>query len=158
MESTLVVIQAIHGQVQRLEKEVLAQAQLEPQFQVLQTIPGVGDILSMTIMYETGEIQRFPTVGDYASYCRCVRSHRSSNGKKKGEGNTRNGNPYLSWAYAEAATFARRFQLPARRYYDRKLAQTCPAVAAKALAHKLARASYWMMRHQTAYDPSRLFH
>lgn len=158
MDSTLVVIAAIQGQVRRLEQEILAQAKLNSQFRILKTIPGVGDTLALTIMYETGDVQRFPTVGDYVSYCRCVPSHHRSNGKKKGEGNTRNGNPYLSWAYAEAATFARRFQPPARRYYDRKQALTHPAVAAKALAHKLARASYWMMRNQTAYDPSRLFH
>lgn len=158
MKSTMAVIDTIHGQIRCLDKEILTQARLKPQFQVLKTVPGIGDTLSLTIMYETGEIQRFPKVGDYASYCRCVRSHRSSNGRKKGEGNSRNGNPYLSWAYGEAATFARRFQPPARRYYERKLARTCVPLATKALAHKLARACYWMLRNQTAYDPSRLFH
>ena len=60
-------------------------------------------------MLETGAIKRFLSVGDYASYCRCVGSEKLSNGKKKGSGNTKNGNNYLAWAYVEAANFAVRF-------------------------------------------------
>jgi hypothetical protein len=90
-------------------------------------------------MYETGSIDRFPAVGNFASYCRCVRSERTSNARRKGAGNRKNGNPYLSWAFTEAAHFARRFQPQARRFYDRKLAKTHPVVALRALAHKLAR-------------------
>ena len=60
-------------------------------------------------MLEVGDIDRFPTVGDYSSYCRCVKSERFSNGKKKGNGNRKNGNKYLAWAYIEAANFAIRY-------------------------------------------------
>jgi len=69
-------------------------------------VPGIGQILALTIMLETGDIKRFSTVGDYASYCRCVGSQKLSNGKKKGSGNTKNGNKYLAWAFVEAANFA----------------------------------------------------
>ena len=158
MEATLAVIGTLDEQILRLEKEVRKQAKLKPSFRVLKTIPGVGQTLALTIMYETGEIERFPTVGDYVSYCRCVQSRRHTNRKKKGQGNRRNGNPYLSWAFSEAASFARRFQPLARRFYDRKCARKGPAVAFRALAHKLARASYFMLRDQSAYVPKRLFH
>ena len=70
---------------------------------MLLTIPGIGNILGLTIMLEVGDIGRFPKVGDYSSYCRCVESKRLSNGKKKGENNKKNGNKYLAWAYVEAA-------------------------------------------------------
>ena len=157
MDATLEVIATMDAQILRLEKEVLGQAKLKPSFRVLRTIPGVGQTLALTIMYETGEIGRFPTVGDYVSYCRCVQSRRNTNRKKKGQGNRRNGNPYLAWAFSEAASFAKRFQPAARRFFDRRLAQKGYASAFNALAHKLARASYFMIRDQTAYDPTRLF-
>ena len=143
--------------IEQREKAVLAQGKLRPDYKILRTIRGVGETLALTIMYETGEIRRFQRVGQYASYCRCVRSERLSNGKRKGEGQRKNGNPYLSWAFHEAAHFAVRFQPPAKRFYERKRARTNAIVAIRALAHKLARATYFMLRDQKAYDPAMLF-
>ncbi len=151
------VIETFNIQIHRLEQAVLAHANLQPSFKVLKSIAGVGQTLALTIMYETGEIDRFPSAGNYVSYCRLVQSQRRSNGKKKGEGNRKNGNPYLSWAFSEAATFALRFQSLAKRYYDRKRSKTCHPVAIRAIAHKLARASYFMLRDQTLFEPKRLF-
>jgi hypothetical protein len=120
-------------------------------------LPGIGDILGLTIMLEAGNIRRFPEAGDYSSYCRCVKSTRSSNGKNKGEGNRKNGNKYLSWAYVEAANIAKRYYPIVNRYYQKKLAQTNEAVAIKAISNKLARASYYILRDQVAYDEKKLF-
>jgi transposase len=92
-------------------------------------------------MLETGDIHCFASVGDYSSYCRCVKAERLSNGKKKGEGNRKAGNKYLSWAFSEAAHFAVRFEPLAKRFYERKRAKTNCIVANRATAHKLARAS-----------------
>ena len=75
-------------------------------------------------MLETGDVGRFAQVGNYASYARCVSSIRLSNGKKKGEGNTKNGNAYLVWAFIEAANFARRYSEEARRFFESKNAKT----------------------------------
>jgi hypothetical protein len=86
-----------------------------------------------------------------------VDSTKVSNGKRKGQGNVKNGNPYLAWAYAEAAHFARRFNLKVQRYYQRKQAQTNVTVAHKTVAHKLARACYHMMRHQAPFDAAKAF-
>ena len=124
---------------------------------MLRSVKGIGQALGLTIMYETGDIRRFPAVGNYASYCRCVKSARLSNKRKKGEGNRKNGNPYLSWAFSEAAHFARRFQAKARKFYERKLAQRGRIVAERALAHKLCRAVYFMLRDQVPYDENLLF-
>ena len=104
-----------------------------------------------------GDIQRFAKVGQFASYCRCVDSARLSNGKKKGHGNTKNGNRYLAWAFVEAAHFAVRFDAQIKRYYQRKRAKTNAIVATKAVAHKLSRACYYVLRDQVAFDTTKAF-
>ena len=111
----------------------------------------------MTIMLETGPVTRFPTVGGYVSYCRKVGSKWVSNGKKKGKGNIKSGNRYLAWAYSEAAELARRYDDKARAFYQRKERETNRMVAHQALAHKLARAAYYMMRDDVPYMEEKLF-
>ncbi len=123
----------------------------------LVTIPGIGRILELTIMLETGPIARFVKVGNYASYCRTVSSKWTSNDKARGKGNKKNGNKYLSWAFSEAAELARRYNEQARAYYNRKLQQTNFMSAHAALAHKLARAAYYIMRDQVAFMPEKTF-
>ena len=123
----------------------------------LNTICGIGKILSLTIMLETGSIDRFPNVGNYVSYCRKVPSTWTSNGKTKGKGNKKNGNKYLAWAFSEAAELARRYDSNTRAYYQRKAARTNFMVAHSALAHKLARAAYYVMRDRVPFDPEKLF-
>jgi transposase len=156
-QSLLSVQRALQREIEELEQAALAAARVAPAFKILQTITGVGPILGMTIWLETGEITRFKSPGNYASYCRCVNSERLSNGKKKGEGNRKAGNKYLSWAFSEAAHFAVRFDARAKRFFERKRAQTSGIVAIRAVAHKLARASYCMLRDQTPYDAARVF-
>jgi len=123
----------------------------------LKSVPGIGETLATTIMLETGTVERFASVGNFSSYCRCVDSQRISNGKKKGEGNTKNGNKYLAWAFVEAANFALRYCPEAKRFYERKKRKANGIVAIKALAHKLARACYHMLREQQPFDVKRCF-
>jgi len=151
MESTKRVLECIDGEVRRLEKEILRQLKPDSLLRLLKTVAGVGDVLAPTIRLETGEISRFPSAGNYVSYCRAVGSQHLSNGKSKGKGNRKNGNPYLAWAYVEAAHFAIRYHKPVRRFYERKRARTQQVVALKAVAHKLARASYYVMRDQVPF-------
>lgn len=157
IDSNRLVMQALDDQIKRVEETVVKQSKLDPRYRYLLSIHGVGKILALTIMLETGDISRFEKVGNFASYCRCVGSTKLSNGKKKGTGNTKNGNKYLSWSFVEAANFAIRFYEPARRYYQRKMAKTKRVVAIKALAHKLARASYYVMRDQVPFDPAKIY-
>jgi transposase len=144
-------------EITEIEKIVRGKVKLKEGFGKLLTVPGIGDILSMTVMCEAGDMRRFPKVQNYSSYCRCVKSIRISNGKIIGHGNRKNGNKYLSWAYIEAAHAARRYHEKIRSYYERKAAQTNKIVATKALAHKLARASYFVVRDNVDYDEARLF-
>ena len=155
--SSLAVIQFLSERIREIEKAVLSEVGLRKEFECLLTIPGIGKILGLTIMLEVGEIGRFASVGNYSSYCRCVRSERRSDRKKKGEGNRKNGNKYLAWAYVEAAHYAKRYQEGARRFYQRKASQRKEVVAVKALANKLARASYYVMRDHVPYEASKLF-
>jgi len=143
--------------IRRIEQRIKSELSLKKEFEMLLTIPGIGTILALTIMLEVGDIHRFKKVGNYTSYCRCVSSNRQSNGKKKGEGNRKNGNKYLSWAYVEAANFSKRYCPHAQKYYQRKASKTKNVVAIKALGHKLARASYYIMRDKVPYDSGMLF-
>jgi len=143
--------------IHEIEGVVLKKITLKEAYRYLLTLPGVGKILALTIMLETGPISRFETVGDYVSYCRKVPSQWMSNGKMKGSGNRKNGNKYLSWAYGEASEFARRLHPEPRAYYNRKMQKTNAAVAHSALANKLSRAGYYVMRDQAPFQPEKLF-
>ena len=155
--NSISAIQFLKIRIAEIEKTVKSHIQVKPEFEYLLTIPGIGTILGLTIMLEVGDIARFPQVGNYSSYCRCVKAERLSNNKKKGEGNRKNGNKYLSWAYVEAAHFFRRYCPQANAFYQHKKAKKNGIVAIKALSNKLARASYYIMRDQVPYDPEKLF-
>lgn len=143
--------------IRNIEKEVKSQVKLRKEFVMLQTIPGIGPILALTIMLEVGDIHRFAKVGHYSSYCRCVKSQRLSDGKKKGENNKKNGNKYLAWAYVEAANFIVRYNAKAHSFYQSKKAKSNGIVAIKALSNKIARASYYIMRDQIPFSEEMLF-
>jgi transposase len=151
------LIAHLEEEIEGIEAMITKKLKIRKEFITLLTMPGIGQILGLTIMLEVGHIDRFPTVGDYSSYCRCVRSIRTSNGKITGYGNRKSGNKYLSWAYVEAANFARRYHETIRSYYERKKSRTNKIVAIKAVSHKLARASYYVMRDGVDYDQARLF-
>jgi len=92
VKSNLAVMHCLNEQIEKLEAEILKKAKLRPDYQGLLTVSGVGKVLALTLALETGEVSRFATVGDFSSYCRCVGSEHRSNGKKKGNGNVKNGN------------------------------------------------------------------
>lgn len=155
--SSLAVLHCLEQQIKTVEKLVQTRLKHTLAYEQLQTVEGMGTILAQTIVLETGDIRRFPTVGNYASYCRCVQSTKISNGKRKGQGNVKNGNPYLAWAYMEAAQFAIRFSPTVQRFYQRKQAKSHLMVARKAVAHKLARACYYIMRDLVPFEVHKAF-
>jgi transposase len=154
---SLALIQTLDQAVDLLEREVQKKAGKRSGYQILITIPGVGQVLGLTILLETGAIERFPDAGHYASYARCVKSEKLSNGKYKGQGNRKNGNRYLAWAFMEAAHFATIWEPEIKRFYQRKLAKSHLMVAKKAVANKLARACYHMLKEHTKFDVTRAF-
>jgi transposase len=144
-------------QAKGLERIILGKVRPRQEYQALKTVSGIGDVLALTIALETGDISRFAGPGNFASYARAVDSRRESNGKKKGEGNTKCGNRYLAWAFIEAAHFAIRFDAAIKRWYQKKCAKSLSVVAIKAVAHKLARACYYVMKDGRPFDVSRAF-
>ena len=157
LTTTIEVIDTLTEQTRCIERAVLKKARLRDEFALLLSVWGIGQILALTIMYEVGEMSRFASPGNFASYCRCVDARRLSNGKKKADNNGKNGNKYLGWAFIEAAHFAVRFYPEAKRYHDRKAAKVNPVVAIKSIAHKLARAVFHVLRDQQAFDPNKVF-
>ncbi len=156
-KSQLKVLHCVVEQIELLETNILKQIKDMTDFVALQKIPGIGIILAMTILLETGDIKRFDQVGNYSSYCRCVESKRVSNGKKKGESNRKNGNVYLGWAFVEAANYAIRYYEPIKKYYQRKLTKTKRVVAIKTIANKLSKVTYFILRDGVEFTMEKLF-
>jgi transposase len=136
-------IDSLTRQITAIEVVVEKKIDLKRPYDLLLTEPGVGRVLALTIMLETGPIDRFADVGNYVSYCRKVPAARFSNEKKKGTNNKKNGNKYLSWAFAEAGELARR--------------RTNAPIAHSALSHKLARAAFYIMRDGVPFMPEKAF-
>ena len=155
--STLVVMRSQQEMIALVEKVAHRHVKHSAALKHLLTVNGIGEILGLTILLETGDIGRFERVGNYVSYCRCVDSKRISNGKKKGKGNRKNGNKYLAWAFVEAANFAVRYAPRIKRYYQRKKARSNGIVAIKTVAHKLARACYFILRDGVDFDVEKAF-
>jgi transposase len=128
-------IDSLTRQIKAIEVAVEKKMDLRKPYDLLLSMPGVGRVLALTIMMERGPIGRFTKVGNYVSYCRKVPAGRFSNEKKKGTGNRKNGNKYLSWAYAEASELARRLDAESRTYHDRKRRHTNAPIAHSTLAH-----------------------
>lgn len=131
-------------------KQVDAQSLL-----ILKSIPGVGMILSLVILYEIQTIERFPTVQDFASYARLVKCQRESAGKLYGTGGAKIGNAYLKWAFSEAAVTFLRGNPEAQRWLEKKANQHNKARALTILAHKLGRAVYFMLTRRQLFDQKR---
>jgi transposase len=144
-------------EIDALEKAVMRDLPDRGDYQRLMSVPGIGPVLARTILLETGPITRFRAAGNYASYCRAVKAEHTTNGKKKGDGNGKSGNKYLAWAYVEAANFAVRYSPELRAWFQRKHRRSGKrVVAVKALANKLAKACYFMLRDGKDFDVKRL--
>jgi transposase len=157
LKANLAVMRCLDEQATVLERSILAKAKVRQDYQALKTVSGIGEVLALTIALETGDVGRFDSPGNFASYARAVDSRRQSNGKKKGEGNTKCGNKHLAWAFIEAAHFAVRYDAAIKRWYQKKCAHSLSVVAIKAVAHKLARACYHVMKSGEPFDVSRAF-
>ena len=157
LASTVAVMRAQQEMIELIEKVARRKLKLSEPLKRLLTVNGIGEVLGLTILLETGDIKRFERVGNYVSYCRCVDSKRITNGRKKGKGNRKNGNKYLAWAFVEAANFAVRYEPRIKRYYQRKCARSNGIIAIKTVAHKLARACYFILRDGVTFDVKRAF-
>ena len=146
-------IRRLEDQLNRLTKEARPR-----DYALIQTLPGVGQHLGLTLLYEIDDINRFPSVKDFLSYCRLVKGTVASAGKIKGLRGAKLGNPYLRWAFGEAAVIAKRDHHLFAPMAQRLLAQFQgnKFKTNTLLAIKLARAAFFMLKHHTVFDPERL--
>jgi hypothetical protein len=153
------MIKHFDTQIFQLEEELQRQTKkiASRDYTLLQTAPGIGENLGLTLLYEIGDINRFPTVKDFLSYSRLVKGTVASAGKIKGLRGAKLGNPYLRWAFGEAAVIGKRDHLLLRPLSQRLEAKMGNKFKANTVvAIKLARAVYFMLKNKTVFDPERL--
>jgi transposase len=125
---------------------------------LLQTVPGIGTVLSLVLLYEIHNIDRFPRVQDFVSYCRLVKCAKESAGKRLGTSGKKIGNAHLKWAFSEAAALFLRNNPEGQRLLARLEKKHDKGKALTILAHKLARAVYYMLKRKTAFEMDKFLH
>ena len=121
-------------------------------YALLKTIPGVGRILALVMLYEIENIKRFSRVQDFASYSRLVKCIKESNGKKYGTSGKKIGNAHLKWAFSEASVIFLKGNEPGKKYLSRLTKKHGKGKALSILAHKLGRATYFMLKNKKPFD------
>jgi len=151
------VIEAYDPIIAEMERDIIQSAKHHNPVShaLLNTIPGVGRILSLVILYEIENINRFPTVQDFASYARLVKCAKESNGKKYGSSGKKIGNAHLKWAFSEAAVLFLKGNDPGKKYVDRLANKHGKGKALSILAHKLGRAVYYMLKNKKPFDQNK---
>ena len=154
VETDLELIAYYDTIIRKLEWHLVRSAKAhDPQaLQILQTIPGIGKILSLVILYEIQDISRFPKVQDFASYARLIRPKKTSAGKNYGTGNGRIGNSYLKWAFSEAVILFLRETREAQPYIRRLERKYGKEKAKGIVAHRLGRTVYYMLKKKQVFD------
>jgi len=145
--------------ITNIELEILRKArQHNPiSLHLLRTIPGIGQVLALVILYEVHDIHRFPKVGNFISYCRLVKDMRESAGKKSASRNSKIGNVHLKWAFSEAAFLFLRDNEPAKKYHERLVSKYGKAKALSIIAQKIGRSVYSMLKRKEPFDINKFF-
>jgi len=153
LESDAQVSHFIHRQVLNLENAILKQTRLiiSGQYHQLKSVPGFGVILPLVILYETDDMERFPTVRNFCSYALLSPPDSLSAGKIVGSQGRKIGNHYLKWAFMQAALIAKRAG-PIKQYADQLTAKHGKRKANTILAHRLAIAVYYILRSGKVFD------
>jgi hypothetical protein len=140
---------------QRIKRE--APVHNRKAYDQLRTMPGCGEMLALTILYETHDISRFATVQDYSSYCRVVRAEHRSCGKNKAgmHATSKIGNPHLKWAFSEIAMHAVKNYPNIKKYHERQKRKYGRRGSMARLEHKFAVAVYYMLTKGTVFDEKR---
>jgi transposase len=159
VEADLALVDACDVQIRDLELYLTRTAKVDdPQaYQRLRSVPGVGPVLTLVLLYEIHDIRRFPEVGQFLSYARLVRCVHESAGKRKGTGGNKIGNAHLKWAFSEATCLFLRSSERARQWLTRREKKRGKARALGALAARLGRAVYHLLRKKEALDEQRFF-
>lgn len=157
VEADLALCSAYDERINALEKliEQHARAHAPSALTLLRTIPGVGAILGLTILYEIDTIERFPRVQDFSSYCRLIKPEHSSDGKRVGSGGAKIGSAHLKWAFSEAAVGFLHRNPRGQAHIKRLRKRYGKGKALGILAARLGRATYFMLKEKRAFDMDR---
>jgi transposase len=147
-------VKYLDKEIEILEKTISEQVKLQKhtEYALLTTIPGVGLMTALNIIYETHDISRFKTHQKFASYCRVVKPERVSNGVKKKSGNPKMGNPYLKWAFGQILHSARNASEPIDKHYLKLERKSGKKKARAIMAHKFNTTAYFMLKNGNAFD------
>ncbi len=159
IEADIRVLDTLHQVLLKLEQKVLEQARHHDPvaLQLIRSVPGIGKILSLVVLYEIQDVRRFPKVGNFISYSRLVKCAHESAGKKSGSPNNKIGNAHLKWAFSEAAVLFLRDHKPAKDYHHKLVSRYGKAKALSIIAQKLGRAVYFMLKRKEVFDPEKFF-
>jgi transposase len=157
VQADLALIDAYDGRIAEVERHLTRHAKVDDPiaFGLLKTVPGIGPILGLVLLYEIDTIGRFPEVGNFLSYSRLVRCDHESAGKKKGSGGKKIGNAHLKWAFGEAACLMLRSCPAVKSWMQRQETKRGQRKALSVLEAKLGRAVYHLWRKQVPFDPKR---
>ena len=157
VEARLNLLAPLDAEIRRLERdiEVAAGEHYPAELAALQTIPGVGRILSLTILLEIDTVTRFDTRQQFCSYARLITPKRESGGKVVGVGNARAGNAWLKWAFSEAAVLAARKDERMKTCLAKLQSKHGPGKGLSIFAHKLGRVVYHLLRARKVFDADR---
>ena len=147
------LLDSLHQQILYVERQIADQAgEHDPlAVQLLSTIPGIGKVLALTILYEIGEIRRFPSVGKFISYARLVKCAHESAGKRTGGKNNKIGNAHLKWAFGEAACLLVRESEEAKAWHQKLVSKYGKAKALSIIAQRLGRTAYMILKRRTPF-------
>jgi transposase len=148
------LIEAYDEQIAELEAHLVKSAKVDDPatFTFLRTVPGIGPILGLVVLYEVDTIGRFPEVGNFLSYARLVSCTHESAGKVKSVGGRKIGNAHLKWAFSEAASLMLRSFAPARAWMQKQSKKRGAKKAHAILEAKIGRAVYHLWKKQVAFD------
>jgi transposase len=157
IEADLAMAERLDDIIRSLERTIRRRAKIDAPdtLELLQTIPGIGRVLALTLLYEIHHIERFPRVGDFLSYARLVKSQKASAGKITGTSGAKIGNAHLKWAYSEAAVLFLQKNPPGQHLINRLRSKHGRGKALSVLAARIGRASYFMLRRSTPFDMDR---
>jgi transposase len=159
IEVDVELLDILHHLILKIERQVLTQARVHDPvaLQLLRTVPGVGKVLALVLLYEIQDIRRFPKEGNFISYARLVKCPHTSAGKKSGSSNNKIGNTHLKWAFSEAAALFLREHPAAQDYHQKQVSRYGNGKAMSLLAQKLGRVVYYMLKRKEVFDPNRFF-
>ena len=157
VEADLETIGHLDATIKKIEAYLIRTVKVDQAqgYHLLRTIPGVGPIISLTLLYEIHDIHRFPRVQEFASYARLVKCSKSSGGRQLGTSGAKTGNAHLKWAFSEAAVCFLRKNGPGQKFVKKLRRKHNKGKALSVLAHKLGRATYFMLQRKTTFDMER---